>query len=263
MKGTKLLLSIIAAVVITTVGCKKDDPFISSRGTVYLNITTEVDGEPVVLGNIYSDVNGYRYRPSLFKLYLTHISFVKADGTEVEVKDVELLDLDDNTAGEAESFTYKLDQGDYTGLKFWIGVDSTMNNIDPATYPATHPLSLFTGTYWDWNTGYRFMMFEGVYDTLLNNTAPLDASKTFSYHTGTNVLYKEADLSNAQQSFTIGETSSNDVYTYNLVLDLNKILYSSTDTIVIKDDRVTHTTNNMSLAQKLTDNTTKAFSNDQ
>ena len=263
MKGTKLLLSIIAAVIITTVGCKKDDPYVEPtvQGTVNLNISTEVNGTPVTLNSTLYDVSGYRYVPTLFKLYISNISFTKSDGTEVFAKDVELIDLNDLPNGQTFSRSYDIGYGDYTGIKFWIGVDSTMNSIDPSTYGSEHPLSLFTGTYWDWNTGYRFLMLEGVYDTLLNNTAPLDPTKTFTYHTGTNSLYAEADLSNAQQSFNLGST--NTTYNYDLVFDMNKILYNSTDTIVIKDDRVTHTTNNMPLAQKLTDNTTKAFSNDQ
>lgn len=261
MKGTKIFLALILAITVTTIGCKKDDPYVAptNTGTVNLNITTEVGGTAVVLNNIYSDVKGYRYMPTLFKLYLSNISFIKDDGSEVFVKDAELLDLGNSLNGEAETRTYDLVLGDYTGIRFWLGVDSTMNATDPASYPSTDPLSLYTGTYWDWNTGYRFLMFEGVYDTVPNGTGALYNGNSFTYHTGTNALYIEADLSNAQQTFSLIEDG--DSYNYNLALDMNKILYSSSDTIAIKDNRVTHTTNNMPLAEKITNNLSQVFSN--
>ena len=261
MKGTKLLLALLLAVIVTSVGCKKDDPYIEpdTSSTVNLNISTEINGTPVILGNTYYDVANYRYVPNTFKVYLSHISFLKADGTEVSASDVELIDLQYDTLGLPSSFNYQIPQGDYTGIKFWIGVDSIMNSIDPASYEADEPLSLYTGTYWEWNTGYRFMMLEGLYDTEPNGTDPINNGNTFSYHTGTNMLYKEADLSNAQQSFSL--TDGANTYNYDLVLDMNKILYNDTDTIVIMNDRVTHTTDDVALAQEVTDNLAKAFSN--
>lgn len=262
MKGSNLLLIILLIITVSWMGCKKDDPYVAptEKGTVNLNITTEINGTPVVLNDVYTDVAGYRYKPNFFKLYISNISFVKNDGSEVFVKDIELLDLYNSPNGEAETRTYDLELGDYSGVRFWLGVDSVLNYAtDVDSHPAEHPLSIYAGTYWVWNTGYRFMMFEGVYDTVPNGTGTLVNSNNFTYHTGTNPLYAEADLSNAQQTFSLA--NGGDTYNYDIVLDMNKILYSTTDTIVIKDNTSTHTTNNYPLAEKLTNNLTKAFSN--
>lgn len=255
------LVAVLLISLLSYTGCKKDDPYVepSDSGTVNLNISTEVNGMPVLLDSTYVDIAGYQYKPTALLLYLSHITFLKADGTEVEASEVELLDLEGNTTGTPTSFSYELDNGDYVGLRFNIGVDSSMNAIDPANYAADHPLSLYSGTYWDWNTGYRFLIFEAYIDSLPNSPDTVSTAYGCSYHTGTNALYAEADLSNAQQSFTL--SSAEKTFNYDLVFDLNKLFYNDTDTIIMINDRVTHTTDNMPLAQKITDNITKAFHN--
>lgn len=246
----------LAVAVLLYSSCKKDTTY-SDPGTFKLSINAEVNDNPFALNNVYYDVNSYRYEPNLLKIYLSNITLIKEDGSEVLAKDVALLDWDDNSLGEAETVSIEVDPGNYTGIRFWIGVDSTLNNMGPASYPTEHPLSVAQGTYWAWNTGFRFMMYEGHYDTIPNGTGSIPQGKLFNYHCGTNQLYTEADLSNAQQNFTVDAGGS---YTYNLNLDVNRIWYSDQDTVWPMNDPYSHTTEDVGLARRVIENTAQAFS---
>lgn len=48
-------------------------------------------------------------------------------------------------------------------VEFYLGLDSAMN-FKPLDFPI---LFQSEGMYWDWNTGYKFMMFEGFYHSTL------------------------------------------------------------------------------------------------
>ena len=47
-------------------------------------------------------------------------------------------------------------------VHFHIGVDSSVNHSDPASYPMGHPLApVFPSMHWGWAAGYRFVAIEG------------------------------------------------------------------------------------------------------
>ena len=52
--------------------------------------------------------------------------------------------------------------GNIEQVEFSIGVDSAHNHLDPATWPAEHPLApKDPSMHWGWQGGYRFIAFEG------------------------------------------------------------------------------------------------------
>lgn len=55
------------------------------------------------------------------------------------------------------------------GFGFSIGVDSTHNHMDPATWPSDHPLAPKNPSmHWGWAAGYRFVALEGMSGTDLD-----------------------------------------------------------------------------------------------
>ena len=240
-------------------GCKTDDPFVPQDGdaTMNLNIYATVDDQDFVLGDIYFDPSSYRYQPNLFRLYLSNITLIKDDSTEVMLEDVVLLDWQDNLAGEPQTVSIKAEPGTYTGIRFWLGVDQTLNDLGPTDYAPDHPLSLFQGTYWAWNTGYRFVMLEGEYDSIPNGSGTIPSINNFQLHLGTNFLYTEADLSNAQQVVTLTAGTPVD---YDLEVDVNKLFYNDQETLKLIDHPYNHTTEDTATAVKMINNISKAFS---
>jgi hypothetical protein len=56
-------------------------------------------------------------------------------------------------------------------IRFAIGVNESLNHLDPTTYPANHPLSPKSPSmHWGWTSGYRFICVEGNAGSSLNQT---------------------------------------------------------------------------------------------
>lgn len=66
----------------------------------------------------------------------------------------------------------------YRGIRFHIGIDSSTNAADPATYTASHPLNPnLNGLHWSWQGGYIFMAVEGMFISPAN-----PALKGYAFH---------------------------------------------------------------------------------
>lgn len=252
MKYLKLLVPALLLTLLVT-SCKKDPEL--GETTFTLTVHPKVGTEDLVLGQEYLDQENYRIEASLFRFYLSHVMLTSANG-DVEIADLKLLDMGYAQADKPLTFTVTAPAGSYTGIKFSVGLDSTQNSSNPSDFEEDSPLSLYKGTYWTWNTGYRFVMLEGSFDTIQNTPGPVSSTNTFAYHTGTAPLYSGAVLGNASTSFSIAEGEN---YTYNLDLDINKLFYGD-QTIDRKQGAVTHTTSNYVLAQKFTHNFVRSFS---
>jgi uncharacterized repeat protein (TIGR04052 family) len=105
-----------------------------------------------------------------FRFYVSDLSLIDASGKVVPValeqdgkwqhQTVALLDFENKTAGCANGTTELRDQvmgrvpkGNYTGVKFTLGVPFNLNHADTAL--AASPLNL-TGLWWNWQLGYKF-----------------------------------------------------------------------------------------------------------
>ncbi len=110
-----------------------------------------------------------------FKLFVSGVELLKADGTAVPItlkndgkwQDdfVTLLDFEDGTNacanGNADlNFSVKgeVAKGEYTGLRFKLGVPFEQNHLDAATAPA--PMNLVS-MFWGWQGGYKFLRVDG------------------------------------------------------------------------------------------------------
>ena len=109
-----------------------------------------------------------------FRLYVSRVRLVRADGAEVPVTleqdglwqldDVALLDFENGTGACANGTEQTRDviagtvpPGDYTGLRFEVGLPFEKNHVDPTLQPS--PLNL-SRMFWSWNGGYKFMRLD-------------------------------------------------------------------------------------------------------
>jgi uncharacterized repeat protein (TIGR04052 family) len=112
--------------------------------------------------------------PTDFRLYVHNVRLVAADGKEVPVQleqdgkwqleNIALLDFENGSGPCANGTPDTRDfvkgtapSGDYTGVKFSVGVPFIRNHADPAKAPS--PLNL-TQLFWVWNAGYKFARIE-------------------------------------------------------------------------------------------------------
>ena len=140
------------------------------------------DGTVFTLGKTYSGRSGGGfYRPDMLRYYISGIT-VHHDGTSTFLQDhyllVDISKTDRYSLGD-------LDVNRVDSITFNIGVDIAHNHLDPATYPDWHPLAYQDPSmHWGWQSGYRFVTYEGV-----SGTSPDKMSAMMQIHTVDNSLY--------------------------------------------------------------------------
>jgi len=105
-----------------------------------------------------------------FRFYVSEVALIDAAGKAVPVtleqdgkwqyQSVALLDFENKTGACANGTVETRDRivgtvpkGNYTGLKFTLGLPAKLNHADSALAPS--PLNL-TGLWWNWQFGYKF-----------------------------------------------------------------------------------------------------------
>ncbi|MDQ8181986.1 MbnP family protein [Pelagicoccus sp. SDUM812005] len=113
---------------------------------------------------------------SRLSYYLSDLAFVDAAGNATPASP-SLHYVDAFTPDPAPT-TLDLPPGDYTAIRFNLGLPPDLNHSDPKQYPASHPLSsIANAMHWSWQSGYIFCAIEG-YATATDATEQLG----FSYH---------------------------------------------------------------------------------
>lgn len=164
----RLLLSCALALGLVSCG-DGDDPlqtiqFAAMSGT-----------EPISCGGTYAGLGSAGADLTIrdFRFYVHDVRLVDASGAETPLVlendgmwqdgTVALLDFEDGCGemGNADLRTViegRAPDGDYTGIRFKLGVPEELNHQDPVA--AAPPLSL-TEMFWSWNGGYKFARIEG------------------------------------------------------------------------------------------------------
>jgi hypothetical protein len=149
------------------VSCKKSETS-SPVGKLQVSFSNEANGQPVGLGPLsYTNGAGNKYSIDLLKYYVTNFTLLKADGTEKNFRNYDLID-----ASEPTSLSFTLDSvlnGSYTSVSFYLGIDSARNH----TGAQNDDLDPVHGMIWSWSTGYIFFKHEGSFKDSAGTTRPL------------------------------------------------------------------------------------------
>lgn len=190
-RSTRRLLPLLCLAMLA---CGKEDPVIPPpevplQGTGVLKLTVRPmwNGMPFNRTNVYLSAGDERILVQQVKFYLSRITTVGAAGRR-ELAAAELLDI---TNGPRERI-YVLDTGAVDSLRFGLGLPPDLNATDITTVDPTAPLGNNSGMYWTWATMYRFIIFDGRFDTDAagSGTPPFP----FSIHTGRDTCFREAAL---------------------------------------------------------------------
>lgn len=234
-----LLLSSVFLLIAACGNGDEDDPFPCWDGNnLLLNVEAlaGTDGSLFALDSVFENNAGQELKISELRFYLSDVRAVRDDFSEIDITDIVLKDFADTT-----TFDFALPAGTYQALRLGIGVSPDLNTTDPVTYPDDHPLSYSQNTYWTWNTQYKFVMIEGRFNQSYNDEGTIEA---FSYHTGTDTLYRTVDI---PKLFTLYDNQRTQV---DLTLDINEVF----DNLDMLDENFTHTTSNFLTAYKVTQN---------
>jgi len=140
--------------------------------TVELRFRGRVGDLPFACGTTYENAGaaGSRWLPTDFRFYVHGVRLIRADRSEVALHleqnafqngDVALLDFEDDsgpcsngTAATNAVVRGQVPRGEYTGVRFALGVPFERNHVDASSAPS--PLNL-TAMFWGWRGGYKFL----------------------------------------------------------------------------------------------------------
>lgn len=166
-----MLLS-VALVPLAFAACDDDPVAPAGPIDVSLDFVAEVNGAAFACGQSYAGVGtaGTEITPVDFRLYVHDVVLLGDGGEEAPVEltqdgtwqfeNLALLDFENGsgpcvngTAAENTSIRGTAEAGDYSRVRFTLGVPFELNHIDQTTAPA--PLDL-SALFWSWNGGYKF-----------------------------------------------------------------------------------------------------------
>lgn len=239
----KLLFLPLALAVLTGCDDHEPDPYTpppAPSSGVRLIVKPMWEGAAFDKYTVYHNVMDYRVQVQMLKLYLSDIELLTS-GDPQALSDIELFRLTDGP----DTVDLDMAPGSYTGLRFGIGVPAGVNHGDPTSYAADHPLSTSNGMHWTWAEGYRFVVFDGRFDTDPNATGLLPG--LFSIHTGLDTCYREVEFGGLPVVVVSGSRTE-----VELTIDLARFFYTASDTIDLAVDNQSHGTN-VQLATRISD----------
>ena len=166
----------------------KDDP---EEGTLTLHFKPLYNAQPLQLLTTHAYDTPQQIQFTHLSLFISDLTLYDQSGEEI-LDDIELVDISFSNLQSAEAgYTVTLTgvpARTYDGLSFGMGVPPDVNQMKPADFSSSSPLSK-TGYYWvGWNS-YIFMKIEGNLDTLGNGI--FDTG--FALHTGSDDLFRTLD----------------------------------------------------------------------
>jgi len=166
--------------------------------TLTLNFDLSYDDELFILNQEYEYPTGEKFEFSRFDMYVSDVALLKG-GEEVIIADVDYLKMTETFALEStasEGYPYSIagiEDGDFDGIKFNIGLTPELNSTTPSDYPVSNPLGL-TGDYWPtWNS-YIFASIEGRMNI---DTSNPDYEQGLALHLGSDDAMRTISLNNS------------------------------------------------------------------
>ncbi|MEY4928006.1 MAG: hypothetical protein RI894_2442 [Bacteroidota bacterium] len=191
-----------------TVGTDKQDP-----PKVSIEVKSSFGNAPFSLLTAYDYKANKKLKFNLMQFFVSKVELLQGT-TTVPIADYAILDVGQSSAKMGNETA--INPGNYTKIRFGIGVDAATNGRNPNEFPSSSPLAA-SGWYWSsWNS-FTFLKAEGFYDNNLG----------FTYHTGRDTMYRTVEIP-IQYEAKVGENK-----TLTLKLDLKKMFINGVDTFNI------------------------------
>lgn len=195
MKNSISLLLIAFVLLFTFQSCNKDkksdfDP--NEKGKLVLHFDNRAGAADLVLNTTtYTNALGQDFNISLFQYYISNIVLLNSDGSKYTVpQNNSYFLIKESNAATAEVVLNDIPEGNYSGVSFVIGVDSTRNTLPVGDRTGVlDPTAGGQGMYWSWNSGYIFVKMEGNYDSA-------SVQRPYKYHIGGFGGYSSVTINN-------------------------------------------------------------------
>lgn len=237
---SRLFILCFGLALLATGGCKK---LSTDTSILVLNVYPYFGNDSIVPGKIYRTAVGDSISFSRADFYISNIQLNGTSGTSISDSGYTLVTF----SNHQNLIVGSVPTGNYNSISFNVGVTSSLNHIDPATY-AAGPLAAQSPSmhFADNNTGYIFMAFEGAVDSTNNNASP---NKLFSYHIGTDSLLHTVNLPDhsAAPYNSVFTATGTKVLTINIIADFSQLLQN----VNTSTSTLTNTTDNTVLADTL------------
>ena len=170
-----MLVSLIISFSFDT--AKHDYALQEEYGNVELIIAPVIDGRPFHFNTECKAPIGELYSLKSLKFFISDVGFSLATGMENKPQPesskhgVFFLDFnkhENKSDTLSANVKFKIKAGDYSDIRFNIGIPRQLNHSDPTAAPS--PLDIGKGDmYWEWNSGYIFFLMEGKGPEVKNN----------------------------------------------------------------------------------------------
>ena len=175
MKNKFILLAVLlTSLFLNNCNSTKDDPEPTGAGTLEIEFEHiwAMSGQKFALNTmLFHPMTSDSLKFTKLQYYVSNIQLKKEDGSWWICPDsYYLIDLSKPTSLLLN--LTDIPAGNYTEMKYIMGVDSTRN----VSGAQTGALSTSNAMFWDWNSGYIMVKAEGI--------SPNSASKSFTFHLG-------------------------------------------------------------------------------
>ena len=183
----------IIAIIFLLGSCSKDnEDTLVGEGKLVVEFDN-VFGDANLILDTQSNVTseGETLKISDVKYIISNIVLTKEDGTTFTYpKSQSYFLIDEANADTHEIELQKIPAGNYTKIKFGIGVDKTQFDLGATGQGDFLTTAQDAGMMWSWSAGYKFLLFEGMFTS---STVTTEAK--FMVHTGqTGTDYNYTDV---------------------------------------------------------------------
>ncbi len=217
----QLLSVLLLTAILILPACKKDPEVPRSEGQytpLKLTITPVWNGAPFNAATNYQTASGEQVNITLLKFYLAKFTLSNDQG-EGQLFDADLFDVTNGPLTRVLRTSLERAHN----LHFGLGLPPEINHIPLNTIPPNAPTGNNSGMYWSWGSMYRFVLFEGHFDTIPGNMGQLPFN--FSIHTGFDTCYRE-------RSIPINLLpGADDTMRLDLRVDVSRFFTNGTDTL--------------------------------
>lgn len=225
-----LIFSMVSLFAVFT-SCKdkvEGEPCDPITGTLKITVQPVFGGQTLYLDSTYTTAEGY-------DVQFTDLKFFAEDvrGPISQLKDASFFDYRETGI---DLLTGEGKPEDFASLNGNLGVQSSLNNSDPAAFPNDNVLNISNsgGMHWGWNPGYIFMKVEAKVDTIADGVPLFDHPVIF--HVGKNENLQTLSFSNVNW-----QQVDDVMYSFPLKLDMQAFLQNGTQTIDLKSEFTSHT----------------------
>jgi hypothetical protein len=234
MKKYILKAALALAAIITITACSNDnDEAITGTGALTLEFDNAFKANDLILtSQANTTANNEVLKISTVKYIVSNIVLTKEDGTTFTYpKSESYFIIDEATPASLEAQLKNIPAGNYTKVKFGIGVDKAQWELGATGQGDFLAKAQAAKMMWSWTAGYKFLAFEGTF-----TSSTVTTPTSFMIHTGqtgTDYNYTEITLDLATKALV----RTNITPQVHIITDISKVV-DGTNTIKLTDNNM-------------------------